>query len=88
MKSLLFLNIGISELLIILIVISLSIIPLILMAIAFIDLFKRNFKYNSLDRLLLGLLILFAPFLGSLIYLITIRKHFPLKIETFYHEKI
>jgi ABC-type multidrug transport system permease subunit len=83
MKNLLFLNIGVSEIIIILIIGIFLFIPLALMVIAFIDLFKRDFKYNNIDRLLIGLMILLAPFLGSLIYLISIRKHFHLKTPTY-----
>ncbi|MCA5004424.1 PLDc N-terminal domain-containing protein [Sphingobacterium bovistauri] len=83
MENLLFLNIGVNEFFLLITVLFLCLIPLFLMVIAFVDLFRRDFKYNSLDRLLIGLLILFTPILGSLIYLITIRKHFQLKIPTY-----
>lgn len=58
-------------------------IPLTLMIIAFIDLFKRDFKNNNVDRLLIGLMILLAPIVGSLIYIISIRKHYKIKIPAY-----
>jgi len=82
MVNLLFLNIGVYEMILLFVVGIFMFIPIALMIIAFIDLFKRDFKYNNLDRLLIGLMILFAPFLGSLIYLISIRKHYQLKVPT------
>lgn len=83
MENLLFLNIGLQEMILFLITGIFLLIPLTLMVISFIDLFKRDFKYNNVDRLLIGLMILLAPFLGSLIYLISIRKHYKLKIPTY-----
>lgn len=83
MENLLFLNIGVQEMILLLVVGIFLLIPITLMIIAFIDLFKRDFKYNNVDRLLIGLMILLAPFLGSLIYLISIRKHYELKIPTY-----
>ena len=83
MDNLLFLNIGGAEMLVMLIVGLFTLIPLTLMVIAFIDLFKRDFKENKLDRIFIALMIIFAPFLGSIIYLISIRKHYPVKIPAY-----
>ncbi|TCV07254.1 phospholipase D-like protein [Sphingobacterium alimentarium] len=83
MENLLFLNIGPAEILLIMIWGIFMLIPLTLMIIAFIDLFKRDFKNNNVDRLLIGLMILLAPFLGSLIYIISIRKHYKIKIPAY-----
>ena len=83
MENLLFLNIGLQEMILVLVTGVFLLIPVTLMIISLIDLFNRDFKYNNVDRLLIGLMILLAPFLGSLIYLIAIRKHYKLKIPSY-----
>ncbi|WP_390881626.1 PLDc N-terminal domain-containing protein [Sphingobacterium pedocola] len=55
------------------------VIPLALIIYTLIDLFKRNFTNKSTDRILIIFLIAFVPILGSLIYLLGLRKEYPLK---------
>lgn len=72
----LFLNIGIMELIIILIILT----PTLLLPIyCLIDLFKRDFSNDKNQRIFLILLLLLAPFIGSIIYLAALRKDYPLK---------
>ena len=66
MKILLFLNLGGPEILVILFI---AIVPLILGLICLVDIIRSEFKGNS-TKLIWVLIVLFAPVLGSLIYLL------------------
>lgn len=66
MKTLLFLGIGGPELVIILI-------PLALVIFCIVDILRSNFK-DSTTKLLWVLIVLFAPLIGSLIYLVMGRN--------------
>ncbi len=63
-------GIGIFELLLIVIVFA---VPLILFIIAIMDLIKRDFNDSSV-KIIWALVIVFMPFLGSIIYLVAGRK--------------
>jgi Zn-dependent protease with chaperone function len=79
MNTLLFVNLGALEMGILLIVLIIGTIPFILAIGSIIDLLKRDFTDKSTDKILLILLILFAPFIGSLVYLFLLRKNYPFK---------
>lgn len=53
--------------------------PLILAIWALVDIFKRDFRYKTTDRLLLIILIVFAPFIGSILYFLFLRTKYPLQ---------
>ncbi|MBD1433139.1 PLDc N-terminal domain-containing protein [Sphingobacterium sp. DN00404] len=53
--------------------------PLIFAIIALVDLFKREFGNKTTDKILLILLIILAPLIGSMIYYLVLRKNYPLK---------
>lgn len=72
----LYINLGTQELIILLVF---SLIPLFLPIYSIIDLLKRDFSQNRNMKLILILLILFAPLIGSLVYLLGIRSDYPLK---------
>lgn len=55
------------------IVISLFFLPLALWLWAIIDLIKSNFS-NSTNKLIWALIIIFVPFVGSILYLVMGRK--------------
>lgn len=63
-------NLGSSELIVLLFFI---IVPAILWLWAIIDLLKRDFS-NSTNKLIWALIIIFVPFIGSILYLIIGRK--------------
>ncbi|MBC8054870.1 MAG: PLDc_N domain-containing protein [Sphingobacteriaceae bacterium] len=69
MSSLLFLNLGTPEILILII----GGIPFILMLISIIDIAKSDFK-DSTTKLMWVLIVFFLPVLGSLIYLLIGRS--------------
>ncbi len=76
MITTLFINIGVQEMIILLIIL----LPTILLPLyCLIDLFKRDFTNNGSQRLLITLLIILAPFIGSLIYLLALQKDYPRK---------
>ena len=66
MKTILFLNLGMPEIILILFF---GFIPLILMLICLADIIRSDFKGSS-TKLIWVLIVLFAPVLGSLIYLL------------------
>lgn len=53
--------------------------PLILVIWALVDIFKRDFRYKTTDRILLIILIVFAPFIGSILYFLFLRTKYPLQ---------
>ncbi len=57
--------------------------PLVFMIIALVDLFKREFGEKTTDKILLIVLILFAPLVGSIIYYLALRNNYPLKPRTY-----
>ena len=71
-----FINIGGMEFLLILLF---ALIPLALMIYCIVDLMRRNFKEKATDQILIFILLLCAPLIGSLIYLIVLRKNYALK---------
>lgn len=78
MQDLLFLNIGTQEVVVLFVMAVAGFAPLILAIIALIDIFKRDFENKSTDKILLILLVLVVPFIGSIIYLLALRKSYPL----------
>lgn len=78
MHDLLFLNIGTQEILILLIFGFVGLAPLILAIFTIIDIFKRNFENKSTDKILLIILVLFLPLIGSIIYFLGLRNSYPL----------
>lgn len=75
MTKLLFLNLGVQEL----IILPFTLIPLALMIYSIVDLMKRNFSGKSVDQILIFLLVIFAPIIGSIVYLLLIRENYALK---------
>lgn len=74
----LFTNIGTPELIIILLTLILT--PTVILPIyCMVDLFKRDFSKDKNQRIFFILLLLLAPFIGSLIYLLALRKDYPIK---------
>lgn len=73
-----FINIGSQEMVLLTLGL-LWLIPFALIIYTLIDLFKRDFSNKSTDRILIIFLIAFVPILGSLIYLLGLRKEYPLK---------
>ncbi|GGH27028.1 hypothetical protein FAZ19_18640 [Sphingobacterium alkalisoli] len=73
-----FINIGSKEMVLLTLGL-LWLIPFALIIYTLIDLFKRDFSNKSTDRILIIFLIAFVPILGSLIYLLGLRKEYPLK---------
>lgn len=69
--TLLFLNLGVAELILIFFVL---LIPFILMVYAVFDILKSKFKENN-SQILFLLLVLILPFIGSIIY-IALRKNY------------
>ncbi len=57
--------------------------PLIFMIIALVDLFKREFGEKTTDKILLIVVILCAPIVGSIIYYFALRNSYPLKPRTY-----
>lgn len=74
-----FLFLGAQEAIIVLIVAVIAVAPLILIILALIDIFKRDFGDKTSDRIMLLILILLVPILGSIIYFAALRKPYPLK---------
>lgn len=71
-----FINIGVYEMIVILFIL----VPFVLLPIyCLIDLFKRDFSKDKNQRIFIILLLLLAPFLGSIIYLVALKKDYPLK---------
>ena len=66
MSNLLFLNIGTPEIILLLII---GVLPLLLALVCLVDIIKSDFK-DSTTKLLWALVVVFAPFIGSLIYLL------------------
>lgn len=62
-------GIGVQEIIVLL----LLILPIALFLWAIIDLIKRNFS-NSTNKLIWALVIIFVPFIGSILYLIVGRR--------------
>jgi len=75
METLLF--IGTQEI-IFLLIFGISIVPLIFAIIALIDVFKRDFGEKTTDKILIILLIILAPIIGSIIYYLVLRNNYPL----------
>lgn len=63
--SILFFNLGTPEL----IIISFVLVPLILMVFCIIDIMRANFK-DSTHKLLWVLIVVLAPLVGSIVYLV------------------
>lgn len=63
--SILFVNLGTPEL----ILISFVLVPLILMVFCLIDIMRSNFK-DSTQKLLWVLIVVLAPLIGSIVYLV------------------
>lgn len=78
------LNVGMIELLLVLFFLLLGCIPLILAVMALIDLWKRDFSGRGQERVLLTLLIVFAPFIGSLVYFLVIKNNYPIRLQKHY----
>ncbi|WP_140938948.1 PLDc N-terminal domain-containing protein [Sphingobacterium lumbrici] len=74
-----FINLGSQEIVLLLVLGIVWIIPFALIIYTLIDLFKRDFTNKSMERILIIFLIAFVPILGSLIYLLGLRKEYPLK---------
>ena len=77
--NLLYLNIGMQEIVVFLLLIPALFFPLICMILAFIDLAKRDFTSKTTDKILLIAIILFAPIIGSAIYYVLLRQQYPYK---------
>ncbi|MDR2282837.1 MAG: PLDc N-terminal domain-containing protein [Sphingobacterium sp.] len=78
MDYLLFLNIGTQEMVLLIVLGIAGLAPLIFAALALIDIFKRDFSQKTTDRILLILLVLLLPILGSIIYFVGLRNAYPL----------
>ena len=63
-------NLGSAEILVLLFV---FVIPLVLWIIAIVDLVKRQFK-DQTTKIIWALVIIFVPFIGSILYLLIGRK--------------
>lgn len=74
-----FLFLGTQEIVIVFIVAVVATVPLVLIILALIDVFKRNFGDKTSDRIMLLILKLLVPILGSIIYFVALRKPYPLK---------
>jgi hypothetical protein len=70
MNILLFLNMGHGEI----ILISVILLPFALTLFCLVDIVRSEFKDNT-TKLLWVIIVLVAPFIGSIIYLIIGRKH-------------
>ena len=81
MEKLLFLNLGTAEIVMLFITGLLLIIPLAFILGALWDLHKRDFSDKTTDKVLIILLILFAPFIGTLVYILLIRNNYPPKLR-------
>jgi len=79
----LFINIGAGEAFFMFLFLIVSLTPLIFAVSALIDLFKREFRHKSTDKVLLIVLIVLAPFVGSIVYYFFLRNNYPLKHRTF-----
>lgn len=85
MINLLFINVGTSEIVFLSIFALLIAFPLVLAVTALWDVFKRDFEGKITDKILIILLILCAPLVGTLVYILLIRRHYPIKLK---YEKI
>ncbi|MBD1420660.1 PLDc N-terminal domain-containing protein [Sphingobacterium chuzhouense] len=83
MDPLLFVNIGTQEVIFLFVFAIAGIAPLIFAIIALFDVFKREFGNKTTDRILLILLIVFAPLIGSMIYYLVLRQNYPLKRQRY-----
>lgn len=72
-------GLGSQEVVLILIMVLVWLVPFALIIYTLIDLFKRDFTNKSTERILIIFLIAFVPILGSLIYLLGLRKEYLLK---------
>ncbi|MBL1408568.1 PLDc N-terminal domain-containing protein [Sphingobacterium faecale] len=79
MNDLLFLNLGTQEIVFFTVFFVAGLAPLIFAILALVDIFKRDFSKKTTDRILLILLVLLLPIIGSTIYLIALRNTYPLK---------
>jgi len=76
MSPSLFINIGTQEMIILLFIV----VPTLLLPIyCLIDLFKRDFSGQKSQQYFLILLLVLAPFIGSILYLTVLKKDYPLK---------
>lgn len=73
--------IGTGEALVLFVFFTAGLAPLVFAIIALVDLFKRDFDEKMTDKILLVLLIIFAPLLGSIIYYFFLRNNYPLKLQ-------
>jgi len=80
MSNLAFVNIGTAEMFMLVIMGFIVLIPLIMALGALWDLHKRDFSHKTTDKILIVLLILCAPFIGTLVYILIIRNHYPVKL--------
>lgn len=71
-----FINIGFSELIVLSIF---TILPIILIIYCITDVLKRDFSGKGTDQILIFILLICAPLLGSIIYLTLLRKNYALK---------
>lgn len=78
MNILLFLNIGTQEMILLVVFAIAGLAPLIFAILALIDIFKRDFAQKTTDRILLILLVLLLPIIGSIIYFVGLRDSYPL----------
>lgn len=85
MNNLLFLNIGTAEMILLIVTSLIYLVPLSLAVISLIDLFKRNFEDKTSEKVVMIILILLAPIIGSALYLGSLRKNYKLKDQ---YEKV
>jgi len=72
----LFINLGTQEI----IIITFALIPTLLLPLyCLIDLFKRDFSGQKSQQYILILLLILAPFIGSILYLSSLKNDHPLK---------
>lgn len=74
-----FINIGSQEFILLMIFGFAGLAPLIFAVLALIDIFKRDFSQKTTDRLLLIILVVFAPLIGSIVYFLLLRDKYPIK---------
>ena len=79
MNLIYFLFVGTTEIFIILIGVILFVIPLGLIIASVTDILKRDFSDKSTDLILIILLLLCVPFVGSIIYFLLLRHNYTLK---------
>ena len=83
MYNLVFLPIGTQEAILLSIFTIAGIAPLVLAIIALVDLSKREFNDRTTDKILLILLIVFAPFVGSILYYLVLRQNYSLREKSY-----